>query len=122
MDTDKGTEKTPPITLRQGGSRQTGTNTVLAGNVSGEDLSPQDNDQGLRWLDFLVQQSKVGDNLLKAMELIEEEQYSVQEIGDVQKGKTLGCEDGLQSEEAIAKWFVQADTELVPKENLDSRL
>jgi hypothetical protein len=82
-------------------------------------LNPQDNDQGLRWLDFMAQQSEVGDNLLKAMELIEEEQFSVQESGDVQKGKALVCDDGLQSEEAMVKWCVHADTEPVPKENMD---
>jgi hypothetical protein len=53
------------------------------------------------------------------MELIEEEQFSVQESGDVQKGKALVCDDGLQSEEAMVKWCVHADTEPVPKENMD---
>jgi hypothetical protein len=45
-----------------------------AGNEMVEETSSQNSDQGLRWLDFLAKQSEVGDNLLKAMELMEEDQ------------------------------------------------
>jgi hypothetical protein len=91
MDTDKGNmdtykehDKIPPHTPRQGGGRQPGTRTVQGDQGTVKETSPQDNEQGLRWLDFLAQQPEVGDNLLKGMELIEQEQDSDRLTGDDQ--------------------------------------
>jgi hypothetical protein len=56
-----------------GGSMHPGNN-----NMDNKEASPQDSDeeQGLRWLNFMTQQAESDDNLLRAMELIEDNHES----------------------------------------------
>jgi hypothetical protein len=94
-----------------------------AGNEMVEETSSQNSDQGLRWLDFLAKQSEVGDNLLKAMELMEEDQCSGQKSGDDQKGEVCICDDEVQSAKAMAPCYIQVDAEQeLKKKQVDSVL
>jgi hypothetical protein len=62
-----------------------------------------DEEQGLRWLNFMAQQSESGDKLLKAMELIDDDQELCHLVAAEQELE----EDNLQSAEQIARCYEQ---------------
>jgi hypothetical protein len=90
-------------TVRGGGGEQPGGRTVQD-NVENKACSQDsDEEQGLRWLNFMAQQSESGDKLLKAMELIDDDQELCHLVAAEQELE----EDNLQSAEQIARCYEQ---------------